>query len=95
MSCQTLAGVDPHHQPVFAPMIVAEVTKNWVEGEEPSTPILCQRFEEIIRFNNARGYRLHDWKMTTLYKPAAKDVDGERTPNCMTETIVAIFEKAM
>lgn len=97
MNPQTLASKDTKGQPVFAPMIVAEVTKNWVEGEVPSTPILCQRFEQIIRHNNDRGYRLHDWKMTTLYKPAGQAVlgEGSNQPACMTETIVAIFERVL
>lgn len=60
--------------------IVAEITKNW-DSETPVSDLLCQRFEEVININSARGYNLIDWKITSA---ANKDV--------LTETIIAIFQ---
>jgi hypothetical protein len=63
--------------------IVAEITKNWT----PSTPavdLLSQRFETVINVNLERGYKLVDWKISTV-------TDG----TVVIETIIAIFEKEM
>jgi len=60
--------------------IVAEITKNWT----PSTPaadLLSQRFEAVINVNLDRGYKLIDWKISTV-------TDG----TIVIETIIAIFE---
>jgi len=60
--------------------IVAEVSKSW-KADTPMTNLLCQQFEAIINRNNQRGYKLKDWKIYTT-----------PTPDCFTETIIAIFE---
>lgn len=60
--------------------IVAEVTKNWTR-ESPVSDLLSQIFEGVINTNDSRGYKLIDWKITTVVN---KDV--------LTETIFAIFE---
>jgi hypothetical protein len=61
--------------------IVAEVTKNWDGDTDISSELLSQKFELVINVNAERGYKLIDWKLTSL-----SDV------NLLTETIIAIFE---
>jgi hypothetical protein len=61
-------------------MIVAEISKNWNEAATPDT--LSQRFERVIAVNEARGFRLHSWRLSRVVEP-------EGTIN---ETIVAVFE---
>jgi hypothetical protein len=60
--------------------IVAEITKNW-SSETPISNLIGQQFEAVINTNDARGYKLIDWKINTV-------INGE----VMTETIIAIFE---
>lgn len=61
--------------------IVAEITKNW-DTQTPVTDLLSQRFESVINVNHERGYKLTDWKITSIIN------DG-----ILTETIIAIFTK--
>lgn len=61
--------------------IVAEVSKNWKWGEG-SAELLSQKFELVINTNLERGYKLIDWKISTVVH---QDV--------LNETIIAIFEK--
>lgn len=60
--------------------IVAEVSKKWT-NQTPVNDLLCQRFEAIININSERGYRLIDWKISSVI------VEGD-----LNETIIAIFE---
>lgn len=60
--------------------IVAEVTKNWT-NQTPATDLLSQKFETVINVNAKRGYRLVDWKITTVL-----------VESNLCETIIAIFE---
>ncbi len=62
--------------------IVAEVSKNWPEVE-PGT--LANRFEEIIRVNEGRGYVLESWQMSrSAIKDSLKGIS-------INETIIAVF----
>jgi hypothetical protein len=67
--------------------IVAEVSKNWKDGQEltPGSGLLAQQFERVIAVNEARGYRLVEWRLHRL-------MTG---PNEMNETIIALFERAV
>lgn len=72
--------------------IVAEVSQNYVDGV-PTTRAgwpngLAQRFELVIATNEARGYRLRDWKLSRVVSPTHF---GSAVPN-LNETIIAIFE---
>jgi hypothetical protein len=66
------------------PFIVAEVSKNWIDGVEalPTGP-LCQQFERVININYQRGYELQsfqvDWRLVS--------------PIEMNETIIAVFRR--
>lgn len=60
--------------------IVAEITKNWT-SQTPATDFLSQKFEGVINVNAERGYKLIDWKLSTVVKN-----------DTLTETIIAIFE---
>lgn len=79
-------GPEPAH------IIVAEASTNWWPGEggPDSMRLVSQRFEELVRVNNERGYRLVDWKMRTILIPAQVDPPVKMHVN---ETIVAVFEK--
>jgi len=76
------------------PVIVAEVSKTYVHSpdsvymrervEEPMGTI-GKRFEHVVAVNEARGYRLRDWKMTSI-------VFQVNSIPLITETIVAVFE---
>jgi hypothetical protein len=64
--------------------IVAEVSKNWIDGHEltPGSGLLCEQFERVILHNAARGYRLLQFQLhRTITQP------GE-----LNETIIAVFE---
>jgi hypothetical protein len=67
--------------------IVAEVSKNWVEGEPflPETELIANQFEMVIQRNLERGYKLHSFSLHRLLI----------SPTEMNETIVAVFEKEM
>ena len=63
--------------------IVAEVSKNWIEGRSLTRGTVSQQFERIINNNLERGYQLHSF---TLHRLMVGD-------NEMNETIIAVFEK--
>lgn len=64
--------------------IVAEVSKNWRDGQSVAdTPILAVQFELCIAVNLARGYELHSWKLHRMMT----------APKEMNETIFAVFKK--
>jgi hypothetical protein len=63
--------------------IVAEISKNWVDGRELEPLLLSQRFERAIEFNRRRGYRLQTFALCRVLVP----------PNGMNETILAVFER--
>lgn len=60
--------------------IVAEISTHYRNGEPPGKS-LSSLFEKVIQTNRARGYRLRDWKLTSV---GLKDT--------IYETIVAVFE---
>lgn len=65
--------------------IVAEVSKNWIDGRElhPGSGLLAQRFEHVINHNDARGYRLLTFQIH-------RAMTG---PDELNETIIAVFER--
>ena len=63
--------------------IVAEVSKNYVEGEPLNGLLLSAQFEKVIVTNDARGYRLRDWQLSRVF----------HAPNIINETIIAVFER--
>lgn len=65
--------------------IVAEISKIWPEqkGSTNFGKKVCNLFEEVIAFNNLRGYRLRDWRFS----------QAVLEPGFMVETIIAVFEK--
>ena len=67
------------------PFIVAEVSKNWIDGREvtPGSGLLAQQFERVINVNHARGYRLVTFRISrTMVRPDE-----------MNETIIAVFSR--
>jgi hypothetical protein len=60
--------------------IVAEITKNWTI-ESGVTNLISQQLERVINTNDARGYKLIHWLITSAA------ING-----VLTETIIAIFE---
>lgn len=70
-----------------ASWIVAEVSRNWPETS-PGSLTLSARFEQVLATNQARGYRLHSWRMTSTAVEDAYNRPG------IVETIVAVFEPA-
>ncbi len=69
-------------EPAF---IVAEISKNWMNGVSPDHLLLCQKFEQVIATNLARGYQLHEFQIHRL-------MTG---PDCMNETIIAVFVRTL
>lgn len=63
--------------------IVAEVSKNW-DKQTPVAELLSQKFEEVINVNSERGYKLIDWKISSVVSEGV-----------LNETIIAIFEKTV
>lgn len=65
--------------------IVAEITKNWVDGAEltPRSGLLCQQFEQVINVNDTRGYRLMTFQVSQV----------ALRPDELCETIIAVFER--
>ena len=63
--------------------IVAEVSKNWINGSHASadTRLLSELFESVIAVNEARGYTLHTFALHRLMV----------APDEMNETIIAVF----
>lgn len=65
------------------PFIVAEISKNWLDGREVvASGLICQQFERVINTNLARGYRLQSFHLHQLFVP----------PHGLNETIIAVFE---
>jgi hypothetical protein len=60
--------------------IVAEIAKSW-DKNTPADDLLSQRFERVLNVNFERGYRLIEWKISSV-------INAE----VLTETIIAIFE---
>jgi hypothetical protein len=71
----------PYESPRF---IVAEVSKNWRDGQEvtPTGPLAVQ-FERVINVNAARGYVLRQFQVHRMLI----------TPTEMNETVIAVFER--
>jgi len=67
---------------VNRPFIVAEISKNWIDGTSLSEELLCQQFERVIDFNAKRGYRLHSFQLHRC----------QTRLNELNETIIAVFE---
>ena len=69
------------------PFIVAEISKNWINGEEasPGSGLLCQQFERVINVNFQRGYRLVSFQ---LHRQMVNDRD-------LNETIIAVFQMSV
>lgn len=68
--------------PTPEPFIVAEISKNWIDGRSVlPTPLLAQQFEAIININAARGYELVTFQLHRL-------MTG---PEELNETIIAVF----
>lgn len=68
----------------MTPFIVAELSKNWIDGVAlVDNGLLCQLFEQCIEHNRQRGYRLHSFQLHRM-------MTGERELN---ETIIAVFEQ--
>lgn len=66
------------------PFIVAEISKNWIDGQEATpTGLLAQQFEVIINTNAARGYRLHAFQIHRIIISVHE----------WNETIIAVFER--
>ena len=70
--------------PRDAQFIVAEISKNWINGESPEKGLLAERFEAAIEVNRQRGYRLQSFSLHRLMT----------SRDALNETIVAVFEKA-
>lgn len=69
----------------MTPFIVAEVSKNWVNGEELEPGLLSERFEIIIEVNRQRGYRLYQFELNRMWTG----------PGELNETIIAVFEREL
>lgn len=65
-------------------VIVAEISKTWVNGEEVSTELgtLARRFEYVIEVNRSRGYYLVNFALHRMMT----------RPDELNETIIAVFE---
>lgn len=64
-------------------MIVAEISKNWTNGQSPTLRLISEQFEDVIEINFQRGYKLHSFKIN-VYAPF---------PHTINETIIAVFER--
>ena len=70
--------------PNGAEFIVAEVSKNWINGlAVVDSGMLCQQFETVINRNWERGYVLHSFELHSIVTD----------PGRMNETIVAVFRR--
>ena len=65
--------------------IVAEVSKNWRNGQEvtPGSGLIAQQFERVVNVNAGRGYRLLTFSLHRL----------ATGPDELNETIIAVFER--
>lgn len=61
--------------------IVAEISKSWTDPTSIKE-ILSQKFEQVINVNYNRGYKITDWKISSIIHEGV-----------LTETIIAIFER--
>lgn len=77
-------------EPTESETIVAEISKTWfledagtrhLKTQDVRKP-LCVLFEEVIKTNDYRGYKLLNWQLNTT-----------ALPDQMTETIIAVFVK--
>lgn len=69
-------------KPIWEEFIVAEVSKNW--NSSGSEVPISKSFEDVININAARGYKLVDWKFTSVCTGGDRDN--------ILETIIAIFK---
>lgn len=71
------------------PFIVAEISKNWLNGFplDGDPALISEKLESVINVNAARGYRLHSFQ---LDRESGVDLHGGAW---MNETIVAVFAK--
>src|SRR6476661_4499437 len=69
--------------------IVAEVSKNWIDGRSSSPLLLCQLFERVIAVNLTRGYRLHSFQLHRVLVRAGDSLHAAD----LNETIIAVFER--
>lgn len=67
-------------------VVVAEISKTYIDGSSPSDLSLSQLFERAIAYNIGRGYRLDSWKLDRLFERQ------EGFPQ-LQETIIAVFIK--
>lgn len=63
--------------------IVAEITKNWVEGQSSDPLLIGQKFEHVIEVNRGRGYHLRSYKL----------LQKQTGARALMETIIAVFER--
>lgn len=70
--------------PRDAQFVVAEISKNWIDGQSAEKGLLAERFEAAIEVNRRRGYRLQSFSLHRL-------MTGH---NSMNETIIAVFERS-
>ena len=69
--------------PASERFIVAEVSKNSIDGRQREPGLLAERFERVLEVNHQRGYRLLTFSLHRLMV----------RPDEMNETIVAVFER--
>lgn len=65
--------------------IVAELSKNWIDGYSLTDELLAETFERVIGVNRDRGYVLHSFQLHRLIV-----ADGK-----LNETIIAVFQQAI
>jgi hypothetical protein len=77
--------VRPLREPrvVIERWIVAEVNKNWHDGQSDTVWLLSQLFEQLINTNWERGYQPSSWQ---IHRVMVSELE-------MSETIIAIFER--
>ena len=63
------------------PFIVAEVSRNWIEGRSLRPGTLATDFEQVINVNYKRGYTLVSFQLHRLNVSARE----------LNETIIAVF----
>lgn len=64
--------------------IVAEISKNWIDGQPACRgPFINELFEQVIEVNRQRGYRLHSFQLHRIMQ----------SPRTMNETVLAVFER--
>lgn len=63
--------------------IVAEISKNWMNGLSRSPRLLGELFESVIEHNRQRGYRLYSFRLDRKMLRVDE----------LNETIIAVFER--